>query len=151
MVSKRHVYFMRRVSWGSMNQVRDPGDQVGLDFIGTVDGVQVLVMVDYLSRRKKLEACDVVDRNHKGIEGWLRIRGGIRQIVTDGDKAFDNTKVKYWLDRKGIDQVLTLLDDHRSSRLTERCNRMVWWSIRKCQFERIEVHWWDMLRLLKGM
>lgn len=75
---------------GSMDRAEGPRDQVGLDFIGHVDDTHVLVMVNYLSRRVKLERCEFAYGAHviRGSEGLLRARGGIQQIVTDGGNVY---------------------------------------------------------------
>lgn len=106
-----------------------------------MDGVYVMVMIGYFSRRIKLEVGEFVDGVHamKGLEGWLQSHGNITQRGNDGGEAFANVKVKARLDKRGIGHASLFPNDHRSNGLTKRWNCIVWQSIRKCWLERKEV------------
>lgn len=95
-VLKQHVQSRRGVALGSMNHTESLGDQVGLDFIGRVNNKHILLMIYYFSRRVRLVGCDAANGDHvvRGVEGWLQRRGYIRQIMTDGGKAFANGEVR---------------------------------------------------------
>lgn len=38
-----------------------PGQVLGIDFVGPVDGVYLLVMVDYFTRKVQVDLCDKTD------------------------------------------------------------------------------------------
>lgn len=84
----------------------------------------VSVMIDYFSRKVRLAACDTANGENvaKGLEGWLRTRETIGEIVKDGGKVFANNKVKAWLEKRQIGHDCTLSNGHRSNGLTERLN-----------------------------
>lgn len=76
-------------------------------------------------------------------------QGRNKANVTDGSKAFANVKVKAWLARRSIDNIFSLPNDRKANGLTERFNCMVWQSIGKCQCKRVEVQWWDTVKIIE--
>lgn len=65
---------------------KQPGDNIGLDFIVPVDKKHILAKVDFLSRKVQLEACELDDTENvlRGLDSYLQTRGAVRRIVIDG-------------------------------------------------------------------
>lgn len=58
---------------------------------------------------------------------------------------------KQLLNAHDIQQVITLPHDHHMNGLTERHNRAVLQVLRECQSERLDVAWWNLIKISEGV
>lgn len=92
----------RRSNMSTLNFSIFLGDVVGLDFVGLVEGVYLLIKVDYFTRVVQVDLCEKFDSKNviRGLERWFSLRGNIRRIRTNGGTYFDNCQVAEWLENK---------------------------------------------------
>lgn len=129
---------------GSLNDICKPNDVLGVDIIGFINGIYVLVKVDFLSRYVMLDTCRVADGESvvRSLRRWVRECGPIRKLVTNQGEHFTNRLVEEWCQRGNVDHVFTHVYDHRTNGLVERCNGSVLEVIGKIQWDFPHRNWW---------
>lgn len=82
-VCQRHVGVCRSHAFG-VNNSEFPGHVLGLDFVVLMDGVYLLVKVDYFTICVQVDLCDTADAKQviKGLERWLQAKGKMHIIRT---------------------------------------------------------------------
>lgn len=121
---RSHGQLKRGAKLSSLNTATTIGDILGMDFTSPIDGLYILVKVDYLSRRVHLDTCGSADAELviKGLKRWIKARGSARITVTNYGKVFANREVNRCIQEIGIIHVKSLPQDHHSNGPTKRCH-----------------------------
>lgn len=140
-ICQRHRDVRKMDGMSSLNKFSKPGEAFGLDYIGLIEGKDLLVKIDYLSKLVELDVCDQADSKHtvSVIEKWESHRGLIGYLVADGAKHFKNVDVKRWVEAGGVTHIKTLAYDHQVNGIVERCIRSVLQLLRRQQSAHLQI------------
>lgn len=76
---------VRRSTIFDVNDSQYPEQELVLDFVGSIDGVYLLVKVDYFTKVVRVNLCEREDSKQviRGLEGWWSARGRVSSIQSD--------------------------------------------------------------------
>lgn len=94
---RRNCRVYKSSQMGSLNDSVKPNEIVGMDFIGSVNGRYLLLIMDFLPRRtqvnvyRKANGESVLD----GLQIWVQECGPVRKVVSDQGRQFSSEQVRH--------------------------------------------------------
>lgn len=116
-ICEQFVNYKRGVRLSTMNHSELAGGIRGLDFLGPVNGIYILVEVDFMKGVVRLDLCSAGNGEHVpgGLDRWVRFKGWMRKVFTDRGTHFMNSEVQGWMSMNEVELIFSLPYDHGSN------------------------------------
>lgn len=77
---------------GTLNDSQQPGELVGLDYVGPMDGKHILVKADSMYRVLQLDVCSsaIAETSIVGLRKWRKKYGLMDRLISDQGTHFCN-------------------------------------------------------------
>lgn len=134
--------------FGNLAPVFEPGERLGCDLIGPIDGQYICTVVDHLTRYMQATILAKATANLviAALDQWLSLNGEVKSILLDNASYFSGKKMQTWALENNIKLLCIPAYQHRAGCLVERCNRNLLERIKRMLYDNKSFSWQDMVK-----